>query len=116
MSQPGAILRVRRPPDRGRPKEGSCNFYVDAGAPVPYASLAALAVRTLRAIYHIRHPEKLAYKSFSRDSVSIRFPLLKIARHAASSGRSGNGTAGGRSGTPAATTQGAGGPQFTLAD
>ncbi|MFI5342035.1 MAG: hypothetical protein ACHQ7N_19630 [Candidatus Methylomirabilales bacterium] len=98
------------------PAEGSCNFYVDAGVPVPYARLAALAVGTLRAIYQIRHPEELAYKSFSRDSVSIRFPLLKIARHAASSGRSGNGTSGGHSEAPAVTTQGAGGPQFTLPD
>jgi Flp pilus assembly protein TadD len=98
------------------PAEGSSNFYVDAGAPVAYARLATLAVRTLRAIYHIRHPEVLAYKSFSRDGVSIRFPLLKIPRHAASSGRSGNGTSGGRTEAPAATTQGAGGPQFTLPD
>jgi|GEM_PF-837739 len=95
---------------------GSSNFYVDAGVPVPYARLAGLGIKTLRAIYHIRHPEELAYKSFSRDGVSIRFPLLKITRHAASSGRSGNGTSGGRSEAPAETTQGAGGPQFTLPD
>jgi tetratricopeptide (TPR) repeat protein len=98
------------------PAEGSANFYVDAGVPVPYARLAALAVRTLRAIYHIRHPEELAYMSLSRDGVSIRFPLLKIPRHAASSGRSGNGTSADRSEAPAATTRGAGGPQFTLPD
>ena len=98
------------------PAVGSPNFYVDAAAPVPYARLAGLAVRTLRAIYHIRHPEELAYKSFSRDGVSIRFPLLKITRDSASSGRSGNGTAGGRSEAPATAAQGAGGPQFTLPD
>jgi Flp pilus assembly protein TadD len=98
------------------PAEGSPNFYVEVGAPVPYARLAGLGIKTLRAIYHIRHPEELAYKSFSRDGVSIRFPLLKITRHAASSGRSANGTSGGRSEAPAATTQSAGGPQFTLPD
>ena len=98
------------------PAEGSSNFYVDAGVPVSYARLAGLGIKTLRAIYHIRHPEELAYKSLSRDGVSIRFPLLKITRHAASSGRSGNGTSGGRSEAPAAATQGAGGPQFTLPD
>jgi tetratricopeptide (TPR) repeat protein len=98
------------------PAEGSSNFYVDAGVPVPYARLAALAVKTLRAIYHIHHPGELAYNSLSRDGVSIRFPLLKITRHAASSGRSGNGTSADRSEAPAATTQGAGGPQFMLPD
>jgi len=70
------------------PAEGSANFYVDAGVPVPYARLAALAVRTLRAIYHIRHPKELTYNSLSRNGVAIRFPRLKIPRHAASSGRS----------------------------
>jgi len=98
------------------PTEGSPNFYVEVGAPVPYARLAGLGIKTLRAIYHIRHPEELAYKSLSRDGVSIRFPLLKITRHAASSGRSGNGTSGGRSEAPATMTQGTGGPQFMLPD
>jgi Flp pilus assembly protein TadD len=98
------------------PAEGSSNSYVDAGVPVSYARLAGLGIKTLRAIYHIRHPKELAYMSLSRDGVSIRFPLLKIKRRAASSGRSGNGTSGGRSEAPVAVTQGAGGPQFTLPD
>jgi hypothetical protein len=98
------------------PAEGSSNFYVDAAVPVPYARLATLAVKTLRAIYHIHHPGELAYTSFSRDGVSIRLPGLTITRDPASSGRSGNGTSADRSEAPAATTQGAGGPQFTLPD
>jgi len=96
------------------PSEGSPNFFVDATVPIAYARLAGLAVKTLRAIYQIRHPGELAYKSFSRDGVSIRFPQLNITRETASSGRSGNGTSGGRSEAPAAAAQGAGGPQFTL--
>jgi Flp pilus assembly protein TadD len=98
------------------PAEGSSNFFVDATVPVAYARLAALGIKTLRAIYHTRHPEELAYKSFSHNGVSIRFPQLKITREAALSGRSGNGTSGGRSEAPAAMTRGADGPQFTLPD
>jgi tetratricopeptide (TPR) repeat protein len=99
----------------GEPAEGSPNFYVDSQVPVQHARLANLAVKTLRAIYHIRHPRELTYKSFCRNGVSIRFPQLKIARETAS-GRSGNGTWGCRSETPVATAQGAGGPQFMLPD
>ena len=32
------------------PTEGSPNFYVEVGAPVPYARLAGLGIKTLRAI------------------------------------------------------------------
>jgi tetratricopeptide (TPR) repeat protein len=79
--------------------------------------LAALAVKTLRAIYHIHHPGELAYKSFSCDGVSIRLPGLTITRDPASSGGSGNGTSAERSEAPAAPPErGAGGPQFMLPD
>jgi tetratricopeptide (TPR) repeat protein len=105
-------------PSKGteHPAEGSPNFYLDVRAPVPYAGLASLAVRTLRTIYHIRHPEELAYKSFSRDGVSIRFPQLKIARLIASSERSAADTSADRTEAPVATKRGNDGPQFTLPD
>ena len=68
-----------------QPKEGSPNYYIDAETPVPHARLAALAVKTLRRIYRIRHPEELMYNAFSKDKASIRFPLLKIQREATTS-------------------------------
>jgi hypothetical protein len=41
------------------PATGSPNFFIDATGRVPYAHLAALAVRTLRTVYRIRRPADL---------------------------------------------------------
>ena len=88
-----------RPPSKGSP-----NFYIDADAPVPYGRLAALAVRTLRTVYHIGLPEELVYKSFSQEGTSIRFPLLKIPREVTpSASQPGVSTSGCSVGDPAAT-------------
>ncbi len=68
------------------PATGSPNFFIDATGRVPYAHLAALAVRTLRAIYRIRRPADLRYKSFCLEGDAIRLPMLRIPREAKSSG------------------------------
>ena len=74
--------------DTAPPSEGSPNFYVELSPPVAHARLAALAVRTLRTIYGIRHPEELTYKSFSWEGTAIRLPMLTIPREVAASSRS----------------------------
>jgi hypothetical protein len=62
------------------PADGSPNFYLDAAVPVPYATLASLAVATLRRVYGVRHPGELEYSAYSDSETSIRFPLLGIKR------------------------------------
>lgn len=64
------------------PADGSPNFFLDVAAPVPHGELVALAVATLRDHYGVRHPGELQYmgKSTSDDSVSIRFPSLRLKR------------------------------------
>jgi tetratricopeptide (TPR) repeat protein len=81
-------------PSKGaaEPTKGSCNFYLDAGTPVPHARLAALAVRTLRRIYGIRHPGELEYRAFGDRHISIRFPLLDLRREPRASAGSGSDT------------------------
>jgi Flp pilus assembly protein TadD len=74
--------------DTPHPSEGSPNFFVALSPPVAHARLAALAVRTLRTIYGIRHPEELTYKSFSWEGTAIRLPMLTIPREVAASSRS----------------------------
>jgi hypothetical protein len=69
-----------RAEDTKHPIDGSPNFYIDASAPVPFASLAKLAVRTLREIHRVAHPGRLEYHAFTRDDGSIRIPSLKLRR------------------------------------
>lgn len=69
------------------PSTGSPNFYLNAAAPVPCGRLAILAVRALRTIYRIRHPEDLRYRSFFLEGDTIRLPMLGIPREVESSGR-----------------------------
>jgi tetratricopeptide (TPR) repeat protein len=69
------------------PATGSPNFFIDARPPVPYARLATLAVRTLRTVYRIQHPQDLRYKSFFLAGGAIRLPMLGIPREAKASDR-----------------------------
>lgn len=69
-------------PDIPEPSEGSCNYYVDAAAPVSFQNLATLGVNTLRQVYGVSLPGELTYAAFSHDGDSIRFPTLGIARRA----------------------------------
>jgi hypothetical protein len=76
------------------PADGSPNYYVDAATPVPHVRLAALAVKTLRQIYRVRHPVELTYKAkaLAEDKTLIRFPLLKIQREAPTPADAGSAT------------------------
>ncbi len=64
------------------PSEGSPNYYFDAAVPVPHATLAAVAVESLRGVYLVRHPGELEYAAYHDDATSIRFPSLKLKRSA----------------------------------
>jgi hypothetical protein len=71
-------------PGVAEPPEGSSNFYLDAAPPVPYRTLAALGVETLRQVYRVRYPGELQYTAWAdegmSEGMSIRFPLLRIKR------------------------------------
>ena len=63
-----------------RDPDGSPNFFIDVEQPVDYGRLAEAAVRTLREVYHVRHPGLLQYRAFAFDGPEIRFPVLRIKR------------------------------------
>jgi hypothetical protein len=67
-------------PDSPPDPDGSPNFFMDLSNPIDFGSLAALAVQTFRLVYHIDHPGKLRYKSFSSGGADIRFPTLRLKR------------------------------------
>lgn len=98
------------------PPEGSCNFYLDAGTPVPHARLAALAVTTLRRIYRVRHPGELEYRAFADGHTSIRFPLLTLRREPRASAGSGSDTSAGQKEGLVGTQGVPGAPSFELPD
>jgi hypothetical protein len=63
--------------------DGSSNFFLDSAHPIDYASLARLAVATLRQVYRIGHPGELEYSAGSTvdGGAALRFPLgIKRAR------------------------------------
>ncbi len=66
-------------PERHDP-DGSPNYFLDVGVPLPYGSVASLAVNTLRAVFGATHPGELQYKAFANRDGNIRFPNLRIAR------------------------------------
>jgi len=66
--------------EEGHKPDGSPNYFLDIDSPVPYGSVASLAVRTLRDIFGAMHPGELQYKAFGKDDCNIRFPNLRIAR------------------------------------
>ena len=66
--------------DSAHPEEGSPNFYLDVEHPVPFLTVAQMAVRTLRLIYGVRHPRQLQYDAFDDCGTQIRFPSLGLKR------------------------------------
>lgn len=56
------------------------NFFLDAAAPVPLATVARLACTTLHDVFGIPHPGDLEYVAFHRRGDSIRFPTLRLQR------------------------------------
>jgi len=65
---------------RGSKGRGSPNFFLDIEVPVPYSSVANLAVNTLRQVFLATHPGQLRYTAFAKQGGSIEFPSLRIAR------------------------------------
>jgi tetratricopeptide (TPR) repeat protein len=100
------------------PADGSPNYYLDAATPVPHARLAALAIKTLRQIYRVRHPGELTYKAkaFAEDKTSIRFPMLKIQREAAAAADAGSDAPVSQQAALGATKDPSGIPTFVLPD
>ncbi len=71
---PTSLPPELRPP--GVPSDaGSPNFYVDQRRAARPSTLARLAVRTLRKVYHTKHPSDLEYRAFHRSGERIRLPL-----------------------------------------
>jgi len=64
------------------PADGSCNFYIDAANPVPWAYVAGLAVRTLREVHSARHPGDLQYSAKDADGDAVAVGNLKIRKNA----------------------------------
>jgi hypothetical protein len=69
----------------GHKPDGSPNYYLDIDIPVPYSSLATLAVKTLRGIFGAMHPGELQYRAFAEGGDGIRFPNLRIVRESSAS-------------------------------
>ena len=63
---------------RGYKGYGAPNYFVDVNVPVPYHSLANLAVKTLREVFRATHPGELQYTAFAKHGGKIDFPNLRI--------------------------------------
>ena len=58
--------------------DGSPNFCIEFPSPVQYATVANLAVQTLREVLRVPHPAFLEYESFNADSETLAFPELGL--------------------------------------
>jgi hypothetical protein len=65
---------------RGYKRLGSPNYFLDFNIPVPYRSIANLAVSTLREVFGAMHPGELRYRAFAKHGGEIGFPNLRIAQ------------------------------------
>jgi hypothetical protein len=65
---------------RGYTGHGSPNYFLDVNVPVPYGSVANLAVNTLREVFGATHPRELQYIAFAKQGGDIELPNLRIAR------------------------------------
>ena len=65
-----------------RDPDGSPNFFVDFGDPVPFASVAQLTVKTFAEILRVPHPGFLQYEAFDLTGGALVLPDLglKLAR------------------------------------
>lgn len=63
-------------PKARRDAAGSPNFFADFDAPVPFAEVADLAVRTLAGTLDVTHPDLLEYAAFDADGKPLSFPDL----------------------------------------
>ena len=84
--QISALVKLGWNPPTGTPEEstpeldpdGSPNFCIEFPSPVQYATVANLAVQTLREILRVPHPAFLEYESFNADSEILAFPELGL--------------------------------------
>lgn len=60
--------------------DGSPNYYFDFESPIPFESVAELAVETLSKIFEINHPGELDYQAFNADGDAIHFHELGLMR------------------------------------
>jgi hypothetical protein len=67
-----------KPKLKKRERKGSPNYYRDLGGEVDYAAVAQLLVATLREVYKVRWPSRLAYKAFETPARVILLPTLGI--------------------------------------
>lgn len=58
--------------------DGSANFFVDFPAPVPFAAVADLAVRTLAEILHVPHPGFLEYEAVDTSGERLLLSALGL--------------------------------------
>ena len=84
--QLAALVELGWNPPTGAPEastpeldpDGSPNFCIEVAVPVQYATVANLAVQTLREILRVPHPAFLEYESFTADSEIQAFPELGL--------------------------------------
>ena len=67
--------------------DGSPNHYINVAAPVPFADVAALAVRTLREVMAVPHPQFLEYSALDTRGNILEFGELGLLRAAANDRR-----------------------------
>jgi len=63
---------------RGYRGYGSPNYFLDVDVPVPYGSVADLAVNTLRQVFWATHPRELRYTAFATHGGSTELSNLGI--------------------------------------
>jgi hypothetical protein len=61
-----------------RTRKGSPNYYRDHEGEVDYAAVAGMLVATLREVYNVSRPSRLAYAAFDAKSRVILLPTLGI--------------------------------------
>ena len=67
--------------------DGSPNHYINVAVPVPFGELASLAVRTLREVMAVPHPQFLEYSALDTRGNILEFGELGLLRAAANDRR-----------------------------
>lgn len=67
--------------------DGSPNHYINIAAPVPFGDVSALAVRTLREVMAVAHPQFLEYSALDTRGNILEFGELGLLRAAANDRR-----------------------------
>lgn len=78
MLELGWQMPTHWPEEDDNEPEGSPNYYLDVAPPVPLAHMAELAVKTLRYVFDVQHPDALRYDAFTESGEPLKFPNLGI--------------------------------------